>query len=622
MTRMRDRWAARVLAAIIAVGALAFGASIVRACDTDIVLLQAQRDFPRYRVAAVRAEQGIVTILFTPRDGTGSLAIALHASGTELRTSVMGAGLDSAEFARASQPLTTWWQLTELQRALAACSRPMSGETTGDLNSALQAAAEAALPLHRWRLASGGFPFAVHITPIGVGSLFFFILTGGVLAGLWRSRDRISRREIPMLLVLSALAMLLRVMAHAGPSDIREVISEVGIRRLGWAALLHMIFSVLPMQDETIWTINRIIGVLSVPLLYVVMRRRFPDRIAAIAGAAALAVTPLLARFSASDMPYIVLCAALLGAVVAYDCYVESGSTGAMALGLGLLTAAMQLRPEGPWLIVPATLVALAGGVPADLSARLKRPSFAIAVLLFLGINAICVTWALGSSNGHSLSGFVLTGSLFGSPWADPSTTPRMLGALVVLGALSALVCRYRWAGWLWLAAALVALPLYSPVTAKSFIPIDGHLVRVEVPEYAVARYHVPAMYLACGLVGLGVGTILSLIRRGIGRALPAAGAVAVGIVCVAAAPRVDLLWRMWTPQREFDFFRDGLTRIDPSCQVVTMLSTDDAGFIPFSYLRPGMVDAEGFLAAPPVGQCFVYYRGGNCYALDLVPER
>jgi hypothetical protein len=38
---------------------------------------------------------------------------------------------------------------------------------------------------------------------------------------------------------------------------------------------------VLPTQDETIWTINRVAGVLSVPLLYVVMRRRFLDRIAA-----------------------------------------------------------------------------------------------------------------------------------------------------------------------------------------------------------------------------------------------------------------------------------------------------------------------------------------------------
>src|SRR5262249_32661210 len=40
-----------------------------------------------------------------------------------------------------------------------------------------------------------------------------------------------------------------------------------------------------------------------------------------------------------------------------------------------------------------------------------------------------------------------------------------------------------------------------------------------------------------------------------------------------------------------------------------------------FRYLRPGMVDTETFLAKPPAGDCFVYYRGSNCYELDLVAE-
>jgi hypothetical protein len=178
-------------------------------------------------------------------------------------------------------------------------------------------------------------------------------------------------QETPVLLALTALALLLRLIAHAGPANTRQVLNELSSERAGWAALLHLIFSVLPMQDETIWTINRIIGALSVPLLYVVMRRRFTDRIAAIAGATALAVTPLITRFSASDTPYIVLCAALLGAIACYDRWVETGSTGSMVLGLGLLTAALQLRPEGPWLIVPATLIAAAGGVPDRFWTRL-----------------------------------------------------------------------------------------------------------------------------------------------------------------------------------------------------------------------------------------------------------
>src|SRR5947199_9260161 len=51
------------------------------------------------------------------------------------------------------------------------------------------------------------------------------------------------------------------------------------------------------------------------------------------------------------------------------------------------------------------------------------------------------------------------------------------------------------------------------------------------------------------------------------------------------------------------------------------MLDVPDGGFVPFRYLRPGMVDAETLLAEPPAGDCFVYYRGSNCYELDLVAE-
>src|SRR5437867_3264973 len=163
MMRMRQRWAPVLFAALIAVGGEPFAASIARACETDLVRVQAQRDFPGYRVAAVRAERGIVTLLLRAQDRTGIFAVALHASGTRLSTSVMGVGLDSAELARVSRPLTTWWQLTELQRALVACSQGLPKESVGDIGSALNAAADAALPTHH----SG---FGSHETPIRVGA--------------------------------------------------------------------------------------------------------------------------------------------------------------------------------------------------------------------------------------------------------------------------------------------------------------------------------------------------------------------------------------------------------------------------------------------------------------------
>jgi hypothetical protein len=601
-----------VLTVALAVeGALA--AATAPGCDTDLVRARAAQDFPRYRVAAVRAARGIVTVLLRAREGAGAVAIAMHASGTELATSVMSVHVSPVELAAVSEPLSTWWQVTDLQRALVACSEAAPAASV-DLAPAMRAAAEAAL--------AHGPPsfelFGIQITWMDVSAACFLVLAIGVVVGLWRSRDRFADHDGSLPLVLTALALLLRVIAHAGPANTREVINEVSTGRAGWTGLLHLIFSVLPMRDETIWTINRITGALSVPLLYVVMRRRFVDPTAAAAGAAALAVTPLIVRFSASDTPYILLCAALFGAIAAYDRWVETGSTGATVLGLGLLTAALQLRPEAPWLIVPVTLIAAAGGFPKDLSTRLRRPSVALYVLPFVAINVALTLYAL-RGNGQRLASFVLVGTVFGSPWAHGETTPRMLGVLVALGIASALLYRFRGAGLLWVTATLVAFPLFLPATVGSAIPVADHLVLANLPNYAIARYHIPAMYLACGLVGLGVATVLGLVRRLRGRA---ASVVAVAIVCLAAVPNIGFVRRMWTPQLEFEFFRDGLRHVDPSCELVTVLTGMDAGFYPFGYLRPGMIDTEAFLVEPQTADCVVYYRAANCFALSRAPEQ
>src|SRR5262249_19276793 len=146
-----------------------------------------------------------------------------------------------------------------------------------------------------------------------------------------------------------------------------------------------------------------------------------------------------------------------LGALAAYDRYVESRSIGALALALGLLTAAMQLRADASWLIVPATVAALAAPLPPR--ASIFRTSVAVCALVFIAINAIpTVVGVVGHAEGGYWRTFVLIGSAFGSPWVVPEMTPPTLTALVVLGVLAALSMPR--AGWLWLAATLIADPI------------------------------------------------------------------------------------------------------------------------------------------------------------------
>ncbi|MDX2170648.1 MAG: glycosyltransferase family 39 protein [Deltaproteobacteria bacterium] len=438
------------------------------------------------------------------------------------------------------------------------------------------------------------------------GMAFYALLLAGVaLAALRTRREWLTRAALPVAL-LTLLALVLRGIASGGPADIRAVLGETRASRGGFAAFTELVYALLPPGDESIWAVDRLCGALAVPLLYALVRARFADRLIAIGAAAALAMTPLLVRFAASDTPYIPLCAAFLGALVAYDRWAERPAVATLALAFGLLTAAIELRPDGIWLVVPAALLVLARPLPAW--RVLFRPSTLLCALAFVALNAVPVmTSVSGHSGGGYTASFVLVGSLFGSPWLVPAMTPGWLAALLGLGALAAL--GHGRAGVLWLVATLVADPIDFPADA----PL-GH--------YANARYHIPAMYLACGLIGLGSAALVRRGERWSGRPLRAAPLLAVAIIALAAAPRLDLLWHLWTPQREFAFFRAGLRQLDADCTVVALTDTRDAGFVPFDYLVPGrLLDLTPFLADGHDG-CVVYYRGANCYsgALDLAP--
>lgn len=522
------------------------------------------------------------------------------------------------------------------------CLRVRQREGVGGDQLAAAARAALAEALRRspagppWRMTAA----APHRPEDGVedwrtfGMAFFAALLAGVLIALWRCRQALVSRAALLPAALTLLALVLRLAAQGGPSDIRPVLHNTGQRRAGWDALLLLLQTFTPVHDEIVWNLNRVVGALSVPLLYVVLRRCFADPLVAAAGATALAVTPLLVRFAASDAPYLFLCAAFLGAIVAYDQFARSGAVRALVLALALLTAAMQLRPEGVWLVVPATLVALAAPGQPGLRALAARPVTALALLLgFALVNAVPLVWAVtghvGGTSFHRY--FVLIGAVLGSPWADPQVTPRLLAALVVLGAITA-VLRFERAAALWLAAVLVALPFAALATGAfgtgygyGFAlplgpPVVGHATTFS--QYANARYHLPAMVLACGLIGLGVAGLLQIVTRLVPGVRPWALPAAIGLVILAALPRLDVLRTMWTPQREFALLREGLARIDPACRVATLLDVRDAGFVPFEYLAPNrLVDLAVVLEQPQPPPCLVYYRCGNCFTLDLVAQ-
>lgn len=438
------------------------------------------------------------------------------------------------------------------------------------------------------------------------GELLLVLVAAGVLVSVVRFRRALASRAAVVPAALFVLGWAVRLVARAGPGDIHDVMGLTSRGRAGWAVYVHVLRVLRAHTLEDVWNVHRFLGALSVPLLFVAMRQRF-SALAAAAGAAVLATLPLAARFSASDTQYVPLGAAFLGSVVALGIFGRTGSLGAWAMGLGLLTCAMQLRPEGTWLVVPAVLLSASSSFRAR---SLVRPSFLVLGAVFLALNGLLLRWAIeGARQGNGqpsplISTFVGVGAVLGTPWRDFAMTPWPVSLLVVGGAAAAV--RAGRAGMTWLVATLVAMPFALPA----------------IGNWARIRYHLPSMYLACGLAGLGIAAVveasLARLRR------PVDGTLAAGIAAllavVASLPRSDVLRRMYTFQLELDAFRAAVRERAGDCRVVALLNGEDAGLAPFDDPAQGRVlDLDEFLEQGSAGRCFVYYREASCFSPDVV---
>jgi hypothetical protein len=447
-------------------------------------------------------------------------------------------------------------------------------------------------------------PDALEVRLLATGEVFLVLMAVGILASAVRFRRALASRAAIVPAALFFIGWALRLVAHVGPGDIRNVMATMP-GRAGWAVYLRVLRLLRVHTLEDVWNVHRFLGALSVPLLYLAMRQRF-SALAATAGAAVLATLPLAARFSASDTQYVPLCAAFLASVVAFGVFGRTGSLGAWAMGLGLLTCAMQLRPEGTWLVVPALLLSVSRPI---LTRRLIRPSVLVLGAAFVAFNGLLFRWAIEGArqaNGqHSpfLDSFVGVGALVGSPWRDFATSPWPVSLLVLGGAIAAVLGGRP--GVTWLAATLLAMPLA--------VPAVGH--------WAHTRYHLPSMYLACGLAGLAIAVVveasLARLRRPVDG--PVAAGVATLLAALAALPRIDMLRRTYTFQLELEAFRSAVRARAGDCRVVAYTQGLDAGLVPFDDPDRGRIlDVEEFLNQGSAGKCAVYYREASCFSPEI----
>jgi hypothetical protein len=193
--------------------------------------MEAQQSFPEYRIGAVARQSGIVTLLFTHRNGGGAFAVALRASGTWLSTSVASVRLDQATLVRV-RPVTAWWQNADLPaRALTACTDAMPGEAIGDPAAALQVAAEAAL--------SVGEPPALD-SIWGIVIWFVTLLGGATTPGCFPRSVALALALFQVAVVVAAISRGISIDASPnGPGPPSSSAPAFSLeRRVSWITLL------------------------------------------------------------------------------------------------------------------------------------------------------------------------------------------------------------------------------------------------------------------------------------------------------------------------------------------------------------------------------------------------
>jgi len=356
------------LSACVAAGTLSSAAVAVPTCDAKFVRTQAQQSVPDYDVGAVDVSRGIVTVLFTARRGHAAFAIAMHASGTQLFCSVMGDGLEPAELAPLSKPVTMWWENTARQRAVAACSEMTPDERIGDLAAALHQAAQAALG-HGDRAVSPPWRMALLLGGAWI-ALAVLMLRG---SGLTPQTDM----QRCILCGLFAFALLLRWLAcSGGPGDLRLNLAPVWSSQeveLRWGPAPIAFFRLLAMglgdlRDTQILWCNLILSSFLPIVLYRVVVELGVRQRAALVAAFIAAAHPLLIAFSGVLERQSLYLFAAFGSIMALLGYIRSGGASPfVGFVLGTVLAVLS-RPEGAHVLIVQLAILLL--VPAGRQRR------------------------------------------------------------------------------------------------------------------------------------------------------------------------------------------------------------------------------------------------------------
>lgn len=398
---------------------------------------------------------------------------------------------------------------------------------------------------------------------------------------------------------------------------------------LGGHVLYNLAFLLAPDTPTSVFGLNFVLSVASVPLVFSVVRRLFASAGAGLVSAALLAAHPTHIRMSASENLFIpFLFFALLGLAAllwALDGERERAPWGQrlmLLVGAALsLALAVQIRPLGVVLALPAALVFLLhGGSPRD---RLRSSATWVALvvgLVVVALHVVLIVGRMGSGGGemdfvrsHLAPGLLVANLTTPSRNAliDPAVTPAGLLVLCGLGVLGmSLFDRRRLA--ILLPTAVVAVVLHTTFGEN---PVDQ------------LRFHLaPTLWVVIVAGGSVLG--VTAFARHFGTPESRLPNVLIAVLVAGALSGLlthrQVFAARYDTQREFAFLSEAIPLLPKSGTLVRLGRASANGVLttelPTSWMaaegrRPTVLSAEQWLADPESAPRPVFwFRGTSCW--------
>ena len=581
-------------------------------CDPDVVRAAAEASCPGYGATVARADGGVLTVRFARPEGDGAFAVALHAAGTRLTTSFAATGIDEAERSRVAGTIARWWERTDLQEALAACT----GGSAVPAEATLAAAARRTL---------GAEPDDVGTRAFAVTLLFgaAWIALAALLAAAVADRARAPAERAAVVALFAWALVLDRLLCVGGPGDLRLNLAAVfrtNDPALYWGPAPVELFRLLGLlldrsvRDVDIAAVNLVLAGAVPVLVWAIVAELGIAHRAALIAAFVTAAHPLLIAFSADLGRQSTLLFAAFGSILGLARFLRRGGAAALlAFVLGTVLAVTS-RPEGvQTILVDAAVLAFAAAT------RARRTGAGLVLAL------------LAAGAGVYLRTLVE----YGRSWVPGShpvwTDPRALLATVVLspdftplawivvwigGVLAALRRRTAWIG----VATVLALHV-----AWSATGVYGSFL-------GYTRQVASARYEAVLLLPFAIGTALLAERMlAADRRIRLGVAATLGVLTALTYPRAyDTLLRPFTIDYEYRFLRRWALAL-PSASRVYVLAppVNDLGFVDADlvglFVHSG-VDFEPWDPrrggpAPSPSDTYLYV-GSSCAAVGDQPNR